>query len=98
MSAVTYVINQFDTVLIDGSGADFWLRDVPLPDNDDELDIRAMVASGDYFETLAARLEQIAATLPIHKAEQHQLQDAVTQLLYLQRNYAVTKKLRPTVR
>jgi hypothetical protein len=50
------------------------------------------VASGDYFETLAAELEQVAAALPVHCVEQYKLQDYITQLLYLQRTYTITRK------
>lgn len=69
---------------------DLQLHDLPL--DAARLRLYALVASGDYFETLAARLEQIAAVVPETSVEEHQLQEAVSQLLYLQREYVIHKK------
>ncbi len=90
MSATTYALHLFDTVLTDGEPSELWLHDIAT--DPEELRLQALVASGDYFETLAARLEQIATALPIKSVEQYQLQDAVGQLLYLQRGYTIKKK------
>ncbi len=71
--------------------ADAWLvREVP--DDPQELHLHALVASGDYFETLACTLEEIAAELPTASVEQYRLQYIIGQLLYLQNHYAITKK------
>jgi len=64
----------------------------PPANEDEELRAKALVASGDYFETLAAQLEQIAAIVPAGSPELHLLQDAVGQLLYLQKEYMIVPR------
>jgi hypothetical protein len=90
---MTYLIGLFDSVVTDGQDIDVVVHDIPRDVH--ALRIQALVASGDYFETLAAKLEQIADALPVHSVEQFQIQDAIGQLLYLQRSYAITKKVDP---
>lgn len=90
MNSVTYVLAANDPVLTDGQGTSLWLHDAAR--DTDLMRLRAMVASGDYFETLAARLEQVADAVPATSVEQHQLQDAIGQLIYLQRDYVISKK------
>ncbi len=90
MNSVTYVISTRDVTLTEGEGIDLLLRDAPR--STDALRLQAMVASGDLFETFAARLEQVADAVPATSVEQHQLQDIIGQLIYLQRYYAITKK------
>lgn len=68
----------------------WWVREVP--DDPQELHLQALVASGDYFETLAVSLEQIASAIPANSVEYYQLQHVVGQLLYLQRHYDITKR------
>jgi hypothetical protein len=91
MSTLAYRLNPFDALLTDGVAEDFWLHD--LPKNAEELHVQALVASGDYFEMLAAILEQVARALPLYSVEQYQTQYYVQQLLYLQRTYKITKKV-----
>jgi len=90
MSAAVYTLNPFNNLLTDGYSTDLWLHD--LPKDAEDLHTHALVASGDYFEMLAAALEQVAAVVPVHSVEQYQLQAYVGQLLYLQRHYKITKK------
>jgi uncharacterized protein YigA (DUF484 family) len=90
MSSATYVIGEPEFFVTDGLCDAMLLHDIP--NDPTEFRIYALAASGDYFETLAARLEQIAAGVPKNSVEQYQLQDAVTQLLYLQRNYNIQRK------
>lgn len=90
MSTATYIVGQSDLLMTDGRDSSMLLHDIPSDPT--EFRIYALAASGDYFETLAARLEQIAASIPKRSVEQYQLQDAVTQLLYLQRNYVIKRK------
>ena len=90
MSAVTYALNPFSTLVTDGWGEDLWLHD--LPKDAEKLHIQALAASGDYFEMLATVLEQIAYTLPAQSVEQYQLQHYIGQLLYMQHHYRVVKK------
>ncbi len=71
-----------------------WLADFATPNSDelyaDEPTIReynnsdAMAASGDYFVTLATRLDKIAQGLPQDSAEQIELEHIVQTLFYLQ--------------
>ena len=91
MNSVLYALTTNDAMLTDGQASvGWWLHDVD--GGTDRLHLQAMVASGDYFETLAARLEQIADAVPATCVEQHQLQDAIGQLIYLQRDYVIRKK------
>lgn len=91
MSTATYAINPFTMLLTDDTAAsDLLLHD--LPRDDEKLQAQALVASGDYFEMLAAELEQIATVLPVHCMEQYQLQYYIGQLLYLQRHYKIVKR------
>lgn len=70
-----------------------WLHD--LPRNPDYWRVEALVASGDFCEMLAAGLEQIAAALPANSVEQYQIQDAIGNLLYVQRYYKLVKRASP---
>jgi hypothetical protein len=91
MSIAAYVVPLYDQI----QTHDNWLSTLrlhDLPRDTEKLHTQALVASGDYFETLAAALEQIAVALPPDSVEQYQLQHYVGQLLYLQRSYQITKK------
>lgn len=89
MSA-TYMLAASDYMVTDGVVTDALLHD--LPASDDRLIIAAAVASGDFFATLAAALEQAATALPRTHHEQYRLQVLVDQLLYLQTHYKIVKK------
>jgi len=59
-----------------------------------QLNIDALVASGDYFINLATNLDHLSQTLTKHKQPEHiPLEVLVNELLYLQRNYRIIKKL-----
>ncbi|HSX43542.1 MAG TPA: hypothetical protein VLF59_05670 [Candidatus Saccharimonadales bacterium] len=91
MNATMYALRPTDLVMTDSFDlGTLWLRD--LPKNPEALHAQALVASGDYFEMLAASLEQIAALLPLTSTEQYQLQEHIGQLIYLQHHYVITKK------
>jgi propanediol dehydratase small subunit len=90
MSTLAYALTPSDLLLTHDVDTDLLLHD--LARDDETLRVQALVASGDYFETLAAELEQVAAALPVHCVEQYKLQDYITQLLYLQRTYTITRK------
>jgi len=91
MKSAMYMIGPNDVITTDGLGVfGRLLHDVPA--DAEKMHLRALVASGDYFATLAACLEQIAAALPETSAEQFQLQGAVGQLLTLQHDYVITKR------
>lgn len=89
MSA-TYMLANSDLLLADGFGRTLLLHD--LPSNPDNWRIEALVASGDFCEMLAVTLEQIAAALPPTSVEQYQIQDAIGNLLYVQRHYKLTRR------
>lgn len=86
----TYMIADSDIVLTDGVGRYLQVRD--LPKNPDNWRVEALVASGDFCELLAVTLEQVAAALPLASVEQYQLQDAIGNLLYVQRHYKLVKR------
>lgn len=52
----------------------------------------ALAASGDYFVTLATRLDMLAQAVPRDSAEQIELENLVTTLFYLQKHYRVIAK------
>lgn len=86
----TYAIASSDKVLTDGIGRNMFVRD--LPTNPDNWRIEALVASGDFCELLAITLEQVAVALPVGSVEQYQIQDAIGNLLYVQRHYKLVKR------
>ena len=104
MSSITmYAIPGHDTVAVDDAAGSLvsWLPDWTLRDGDDS-DIAeqhheftladAMAASGDYFVTLATRLDKLAQGLPQDSAEQIELEHQVQTLLYLQDRYDIVAK------
>lgn len=90
MSA-TYMLAMTDMVLSDGPiEAVSLLND--RPHDVEGRHLAALVASGDYFVTLAVTLEEIAFSLPAGSVAQYQLQDVIGQLLRLQNHYQIAKK------
>lgn len=86
-----YTFASWDSLLTDGASSEvLFLHD--LSDSSINWRSEALAASGDYFETLAAKLEEIAVALPETSVEQHQMQEAITQLLYMQRRYKLVRK------
>lgn len=61
-------------------------------DDFDALDLRAQIASGDYFITLATKLDRLRERIFVaYPDEAAQLDELITELLYLQRNYAIAR-------
>lgn len=86
-----YAFVSSDSLLTDGTTTEvLFLHD--LSESSINWRSEAMAASGDYFETLAARLEDISMALPKTSVEQHQIQEAIGQLLYMQRRYKLVRK------
>lgn len=54
--------------------------------------IDAQAASGDYFITLATKLDLLAQALPRDSSEQIEVENLVNALFYLQKHYAVIAK------
>lgn len=90
MQSTTYKLQTQDKFLDYDSVVELLLHDVEYSSED--LHKRALAASGDYFETLACSLEQIAQALPPASSQQYQLQHIILTLQYLQRHYKIVKK------
>ncbi len=85
----TYSLPVHDTLLTHFPAlSTHWLHDV----EDNELQVDAWVASGDYFSTLATTLDRLAQLLPMNSAEQTEVEQLVDTLLYLDRRYAIIPK------
>jgi hypothetical protein len=52
----------------------------------------AMAASGDFFVTLATRLDKLAQNMPADSVEQIELEHLVTTLFYLQEHWELRHK------
>lgn len=90
MQSAAYKLQTRDSFLDYDTTVALLLHDIDCSPED--LHKRALVASGDYFETLAASLEQIAQGLPAASPQQYQLQHIILTLQYLQRHYKIIKK------
>jgi len=88
MSAL-YATTASAVVLTDGVDDVVLLHDLPRDPNN--WRVEALVASGDFCEMLAVTLEQIAAALPEASVEQYQVQDAIGNLLYVQRHFKLVR-------
>ncbi len=54
--------------------------------------IDAMAASGDYFITLATRLDLLALNMAPDSSEQIEIENLVLTLFYLQKHYSIIAK------
>jgi GTP:adenosylcobinamide-phosphate guanylyltransferase len=63
-----------------------------LAENFEELEIQALVASGDCFEMLASDLDRVTHNLDEDTLEYLRVEHTIRILLYLQRHYKITKK------
>jgi len=92
-SAVVYSLS-FTPILAScgGLGAMF-VRDGTIDDDDrtGRLRLDAQVRSGDYFVMLATELDTVAERIE-NVGIRGALEDAVSDLLYLQQNYAIHRK------
>ena len=104
MSSATYVLPT-KPFLLDEGDADLlaeipasWFGDYSEPDLNDNETVReftladAMAASGDYFITLATRLDKLAQGLQQDSAEQIELEHQVKLLFYMQDHYDLVAK------
>jgi len=66
-----------------------------LAENFEELEIQALVASGDCFEMLASDLDRLSSELNPDSLEYLRVEHTIRILLYLQRHYKITKKFYP---
>ncbi len=68
-----------------------WQRPLMLRDGDYSIrEIDALVKSGDYFLTMATRVDMVASTLQAqHNSESETLETIVADLIYLHHNYKI---------
>jgi hypothetical protein len=94
MSSTTYPLNVFDQLLNHGWRKPWFVRDGH--DNHpvhNEAELRAQVASSDYFAMLATNLDQISQNLRTEDVNDYVLLDKViNDLLFLHQHYKITKK------
>jgi len=69
------------------------LRDAAMPQEKTSYALDARVQSGDYFVTLATTLDELGKNASDHDVRLA-LEDAVSELIYLQDNYSITKNTR----
>lgn len=71
-----------------------WLQKTPvLKDIDEDMQLEAYVRSGDYFEMLATKLDEISEQLQKYDLSNSQeLSRISNSLLYLHERYTITKK------
>lgn len=85
---MTYKPKSNDFVLIDWPH-----RPRRFRDTDNKTELKAQVASGDYFALLATRLDELSQSL---KKDNHSdyvlLEHAIDDLLYLHKYYAISKR------
>lgn len=65
-----------------------------LAENFEELEIQALVASGDCFEMLASDLDRVSRNLDEDTLEYLRVEHTIRILIYLQRHYKIAKKFR----
>jgi hypothetical protein len=65
-----------------------------LAESFEELEIQALVASGDCFEMLASDLDRASRELDSESLEYLRVEHTIRILLYLHRHYKITKKFR----
>lgn len=93
-----YDLSLHDKVLSHGRNA--WRlhdQDVnPQQGKVDKLAADALIASGDYFGTLATRLDSISIQLALTNEPIHlELERLINTLLYLEQTYRISKKSKP---
>ena len=100
MSSTTYQLPVLGAVTTDDTDAvaEFpgWFGDYDEAENREVLReftvADAMAASGDYFITLATRLDKLAQGLPLDSSEQIELEHQVKILFYMQDHYDLIAK------
>jgi hypothetical protein len=89
--ALAYTGTIFDGVITSEDSTQFLLRDGLRADRNN---LKAQIQSGDYFAMLATNLDLMSqAMAKRHKNDGENLRRIVDDLLYLQQNYAIIKKL-----
>jgi hypothetical protein len=84
---LSYQLGQFNDILRHGRKTETLVRD--SEDTPTKINVDVQVRSGDYFVTLATVLDRLAVNLPY--ATRAQLEDIVSDLIYLQDTHKITK-------
>jgi hypothetical protein len=93
MGTSTYVLPVAPAILVhETDDLPVWLGDYGEGVSREFNIADAMAASGDYFITLATRLDLIAQGLKRDSPEQIELEHLVTTLFYMQDHYDLTAK------
>ncbi len=86
----TYQLQAHDTTLTHSVFKQWFVRDF---DDNDYDELRAQVASGDYFITLATKLDDLSQELAdIHPDGHIALEKTIADLEKLQKNYYIRQK------
>jgi hypothetical protein len=91
--APTYQLAPFSGLMSHGWSAPSFLRDADTnrkTKNETDLSVDVQVRSGDYFVTLATTLDLLGKNVDSWRAKT-QLEDLVSDLIYLQDNYTIIK-------
>lgn len=86
---MAYQLNQYDGILRHEDKKQKFVRDRDEVSAKIKMNVEAQVRSGDYFVTLAMVLDQLAAGLP--HLERLEIERIVSDLIYLQDTYKITK-------
>jgi len=88
--AAMYKMNVTDNVL-----SHWWVPETKVHDlgeDFEEMEIAALVASGDCFDMLASELDRVSCALPVDSLERLRLEHTIRTLLHLQYRYKITRK------
>lgn len=86
---LSYQLGKFNGILEHGQTKARLLRDGDGEKMQAKMNVDVQVHSGDYFVTLATMLDNVAEGLSYQKRSQ--LEDIVSDLIYLQDAYKITK-------
>lgn len=90
MSNTTYALPADAGTVTHGLDVSALLRDIADKREFNQAD--ALAASGDFFITLATKLDMLAQSMPRDSAEQIELENLIQVLFYLQKHYRVIAK------
>lgn len=93
MNVTTYAINPLSGLVNHFAGPLGYVCDADVSDTQQRrMEIDAQVRSGDYFITLATRLDALAQEGVLNNDTAYEMQRLVGDLLYLQHNYEIKRK------
>lgn len=87
-AAAVYQLSRVAGLMHNASYQTLFMRDGEQVEVEYAID--AQVRSGDYFVTLATVLDQLSRQVPNYE-ERAQLEEVVSDLIYLQDNYTIVK-------